>query len=116
MPRQALRLARGECSACGTVHSFGDLPSAYVQLLGLYLGDGYLAPHRRGVFRLRISLDARYPGIVSQCEDAMRQVLPRSRVNRVGRGTWYEVYSYSKGWPCLFLSMAPARSTSDRSP
>jgi hypothetical protein len=27
----------------------------------MYLGDGCLSAHPRGVFKLRISLDARYP-------------------------------------------------------
>jgi hypothetical protein len=39
---------------------------------------------------------------VEECEDAMREVMPRSRLNRVSYGTWVELYSYSKSWPCLF--------------
>jgi hypothetical protein len=75
----------------------------------LYLGDGCLSEHRREVFKLRISLDARYPGIVEECQDAIRAVMPRSRVNLVDNSTWFEVYSYSKGWPCLFPQHGPGK-------
>ena len=36
-----------------------ELPPACAYLLGLYLGDGCISEHRRGVYRLRISLDAK---------------------------------------------------------
>jgi hypothetical protein len=78
------------------------LPPAYTQLLGLYLGDGCLSGHPRDVFKLRVSLDARYPGVMEECADAIREVMPGSRVNSVNYGTWFEFYSYSKSWPCLF--------------
>jgi hypothetical protein len=45
------------------VHDLSTLPAAYVYLLGMYLGDGCLSSHPRDVYKLRISLDARYPGI-----------------------------------------------------
>jgi hypothetical protein len=88
-----------------------DVPSsAYGHLLGLYLGDGCISAHARGVFRLRITLDARYPAIVDACEAAMREILPRNKVTRVVReGRWIEVSSYSKHWPCLFPQHGPGR-------
>jgi hypothetical protein len=45
--------------------------TAYAYLLGLYLGDGCLSRHRRDVYRLRISLDAKYPNIIAECTRAM---------------------------------------------
>ena len=108
VPRRSL-LATAGCGRCGGVHDFGGLPPAYVHLLGLYLGDGCLSAHRREVFKLRISLDARYPEIVEECEEAIRAVRPRSSVNRVDRRTWFEVYSYSKSWPCLFPQHGPGK-------
>ena len=90
------------CTACGGAHDLEALPAAYVYLLGMYLGDGCLSAHPRGVFKLRISLDARYPGIAAECERAMRAVMPKNRVGRVGYGTWYELFAYSKSWACLF--------------
>jgi hypothetical protein len=97
------------CSACGGVHDLVALPASYVYLLGMYLGDGCLSPHPRGVFKLRISLDGRYPGIADECERAMRAVMPKNRIGRVGYGTWQELFAYSKGWPCLFPQHGPGR-------
>src|SRR5579884_3443096 len=43
------------CTLCGQdAHEFSGLPSSYVYLLGLYLGDGCISSHPRGVYRLRI--------------------------------------------------------------
>jgi len=92
----------GTCANCGGLHDLAELPAAYVYLLGMYLGDGCLSRHPRGVFKLRISLDERYPGIAAECERAILEVMPRNRVGRVLYGGWREVYSYSKTWPCLF--------------
>ena len=97
------------CPVCGAGHEFASLPPAYVHLLGLYLGDGCLSRHRRNVFKLRISLDARYPDLADECADSVRAVMPGSRVNRVGYGTWSELYSYSKSWPCLFPQHGPGK-------
>jgi Homeodomain-like domain len=94
----------GRCRRCGgNAHDFAGLDSNYVYLLGLYLGDGAISLHRRQVFRLRITLDVRYPGIVHECESAMQAVMPRNRVGRqLRKCNCYEVYAYSKSWPCLF--------------
>jgi Homeodomain-like domain len=97
------------CPACGGLHDVGVLPPAYVYLLGMYLGDGCLSEHRRGVFKLRISLDVRYPGIADECERAIAAVMPRNRIGRVGLGTWDELYSYSKSWPCFFPQHGPGK-------
>jgi hypothetical protein len=97
------------CAPCGAAHDLAGLPPVYVYLLGMYLGDGCLSPHPRGVFKLRISLDARYPGIAAECEQAIRTVMPRNRVGRVGYGGWHELFAYSKCWPCLFPQHGPGR-------
>ncbi len=76
---------------------------AYVYLLGLYLGDGCISAHPRGVYRLRITLDVRYPAIVQECEAALQAVLPMNRVHRhLRQCNCYEVSAYSKSWPRLF--------------
>lgn len=77
--------------------------SAYAYLLGLYLGDGTISRGRRGVFRLRIVMDARYPGIIAECATAMQTVLPTNRVGirRHGHGA-VEVSAYSKKLCLLF--------------
>jgi hypothetical protein len=109
IPRRTRVRALGGCEVCGDLHDFGALRHEYAYLLGMYLGDGCLSAHRRDVFKLRISLDARYPEIVDECRHAIRAVMPRSRVNRVDRRTWFELYSYSKGWPCLFPQHGPGK-------
>ena len=77
----------------------------------MYLGDGCLSKHRRGVFRLRIVLDARYPGIVDECRVAMRQLLPGNLVGTQTRhgGTTVVLGVSSKQLPCLFPQHGPGR-------
>jgi Homeodomain-like domain len=70
LPRDFHRVGAG-CSECGGAHDLERLPPAYVYLLGMWLGDGCLSEHPRRVFKLRISLDARYLGIADECERAI---------------------------------------------
>jgi hypothetical protein len=80
----------------------------YAYLLGLYLGDGCLSAARRDVYKLRITLDSRYPGIIRECASAMAGVLPNAvAVQR--RAGCSEVYSHSKRWICLFPQHGPGR-------
>lgn len=99
------------CERCGGApHLYDSLPDGYVYLLGLYLGDGYIASHRRGVYKLRITLDGKYPGIVLECAAAMQAVLPAAKVARLPRSYGdVEVYSYSRAWPCLFPQHGPGK-------
>ncbi|HWI95292.1 MAG TPA: hypothetical protein VNS60_04415 [Solirubrobacterales bacterium] len=82
---------------------------AYAYLLGLYLGDGMLSGHPRGVFRLRIFLDRAYPLIVAETRAALSIVLPASAVNVLSHKTqnMEEVSSFSKHWPHLFPQHGP---------
>jgi hypothetical protein len=79
----------------------------------MYLGDGYLAAHPRGVYKLRVSLDPRYAGIIDECGSAIRAVLPGSRVSRQDLsgdwGHWVEIGAYSRAWPCLFPQHGPGK-------
>jgi hypothetical protein len=77
----------------------------------MYLGDGYIVHHRRGVHRLTISLDARYVGIVEECRQAVQAVMPRGRVGLQFRhgGTTAWITNSSKQWPCLFPQHGPGR-------
>jgi hypothetical protein len=98
------------CSVCGGSRHRIDAPAAYVYLLGMYLGDGHIAAHARGVQHLRIVLDAKYPGIVDECAEAMQQVVPRNRVRKQRRSdNCVEVGAYSKGWACLFPQAGPGK-------
>lgn len=85
-----------------------DLPVEYVHLLGLYLGDGWLSSHPRGVFKLRICLDTAYPGIITETAASMSATVPTSTAAILDRpGNCVEVYSYSKSWPTLFPQHGP---------
>ncbi|MDX6690172.1 MAG: hypothetical protein QOG15_1629 [Solirubrobacteraceae bacterium] len=80
-----------------------ELPDVYAYLLGLYLGDGCVSKHHRGVFKLRIALDAKYPEIVAECARAMTAVMPGNSVGtRLSETNYVEVYGYSKRWPAYF--------------
>ena len=105
------RQGPSSCQRCGgDDHAFDDLGPDYVHLLGLYLGDGAISEHRRQVYRLRITLDVRYPDIVRECEASMRAVVPRNRVGRqLRRCNCYEIHAYSKSWPCLFPQHGPGK-------
>jgi hypothetical protein len=81
---------------------------AYTYLLGLYLGDGCLAVHPRGVYRLRIVCANAYPVLIDRCEAAIAEVLP-VKVGRAAKIGCVEVYSYSKHWICLFPQHGPGR-------
>jgi hypothetical protein len=74
----------------------------YAYLLGMYLGDGCLSRHHRGVYKLRIVLDQRYPNIIGECAEAIEGVSGKLRVGFVQREGCIEVNSYWKHWPCLF--------------
>jgi hypothetical protein len=84
-------------------------------LLGLYLGDGCLSAAPR-TWRLRIVLDAQYPGIVVECAEAMRAVLPAKRPYVLYRrdGNCVEVSMWWSHWPCLFPQHGPGRKHTRR--
>ncbi len=95
-------------TAAGRIHDFSTLGANYVYLLGLYLGDGTIASHPRGVYKLRLVLDVKYQGIIEECCSAMGSVVPDNSVNRALKpSNCVEVYAYSKTWPCLFPQHGP---------
>jgi hypothetical protein len=83
-----------------TSHRSTDTPTP--TCWGMYLGDGCLSRHPRGVWRLRVTLDSAYPVIVAECASAMRNVSPGRRVHVLQRssGRCVDVSSYWKHWPC----------------
>jgi hypothetical protein len=89
--RSARRDPNESCARCGhSRHRFDEVGDQYVYLLGLYLGHGYIVHHRRGVYRLTVTLDARYPGIVQECQDAIQTVMP-SGARRASLSLWGHV-------------------------
>lgn len=96
------RGATAGCPRCGhPKHEFDAPAVAYAYLLGLYLGDGCLSENRRGVFRLRVVLDERYPGIIESCAQAIEDVIGKPAAYVPAPGCVH-ISSYSKQWPCLF--------------
>ena len=106
--RTAFRHCGDGPESCERVRQVPEAPYAY--LLGLYLGDGCISTQREGIYRLRVSLDLRYPTIIDECEAAMAEVLP-NRVSRVAAPGCSVVNAYSRHWVCLFPQHAAASST-----
>jgi len=80
----------------------------YAELLGLYLGDGWISKLPR-TQRLRISLDAKYPGIIEDARQLIKRCLPHNRVH-VGDATTGDCRSvsvYSSHLTCLFPQHGP---------
>lgn len=94
----------GRCDFCRYVRDVTE--SSYAYLLGLYLGDGCIASHPRGVYKLRIVQDNKYPTLIRQCMVAMNWVIPR-KVGLVQKDGCKEIYSFSKHWPCVFPQHGP---------
>ncbi|MGV9932214.1 transcriptional regulator [Streptomyces olivaceoviridis] len=97
------------CPRCQDVPGPPEDPAAYAYLLGLYLGDGCISAHRRGVYTMRVVLDNAWPGIIDACEAALRAVRPDNSVFRVQKQGCAAVTSTSKHWPCLFPQHGPGK-------
>jgi hypothetical protein len=94
-----------DCAICnGRPEALPQGPYAY--LLGLYLGDGHLAAHPRGVYRLRIFCANAHPALQFECEQAILDVMG-GKIGRVQERGCVAVSSYSKHWPCLFPQHGP---------
>jgi hypothetical protein len=108
------RTGHAVCIQCAgfAQHPFPHMTEfAYAYLLGLYLGDGCLLRHRRGVFRLNIAMDAKYPRIIEEAVAAASLAMPSSKASARpnGRHHYVEVNSLSQHWPCLFPQHGPGR-------
>ena len=84
-----------------------DWPTIYSHLFGLYLGDGTITHHRRGVMRLRIFLDNGYPRIIEGCVGATMVIRGSERVGLHAHTGCSVVSSYWKHWPCVFPQHGP---------
>lgn len=68
-----------------------------------------LARHPR-VWKLRITLDDKYAGIIDRCCQAIEVLMPGQRAATVRRPTnCTEVSLYSKHWPCLLPQHGPGK-------
>ena len=75
----------------------------YVELLGLYLGDGCISESARTA-RLRIACDAKYPDIIGDAKALLVRAFPENPVGLVEahNGTMFFVSVYSSHLGCLF--------------
>jgi hypothetical protein len=107
--------SRGLCTSECTALDFSGLSArAYSYVLGLYLGDGCISRCREvwrlEVWRLRVTLDAKYPGIIDRCRAAIDLLMPGQRAATLRRTDGcVEVLLYSKHWPCLFPQHGPGK-------
>jgi hypothetical protein len=76
--------------------------------LGFYLGDGYISP-QRSTYSLRVSCDARHPGIVDDVASLVVAVRGRGPAGRVRAPGCIVVCGYWNHWPCLFPQHGPGR-------
>jgi hypothetical protein len=90
----------------------------YTYLLGLYLGDGCMSrqgPASKGVWKLRITCAASWPGLLEECRYAMLAVRPVTNtrpaksVTTIPRQGCFELVSYSRHWPRLFPQHGPGQ-------
>lgn len=75
--------------------------AAYAYVLGQYLGDGYLARHRRDVYRLRVVCCNSWPLVIDRLCESIRVVMPRNSIGFVRKVGCVEVGQYSKRWAPL---------------
>ncbi len=100
-PGQISLSKRSRCAICS--NSLDRLPAGpYAYLLGLYLGDGSIATHARGVYRLRIACCNAYPDLMAECMLTVAEVLP----NRVGLVRLHRMYGSLGVLQALALSLS----------
>jgi hypothetical protein len=97
------------CPRCQGAPGPPENPAAYAYLLGLYLGDGCINAHRRGVYFIRIVCDNAWPGLIDACEAAIRSARPDNSVFRVQKDGCVAVTATSKHWPCFFPQHGPGK-------
>jgi hypothetical protein len=86
-------------------------PERYTELLGLYLGDGYISAGPR-TFRLRITLDAEYPNVIEEAALLIRRSMPQNEVDIDAggvKGKCVNVSVYSQHLPCLLPQHGPGK-------
>ena len=102
-PGQRTISGRPAGTLCPRCHGRDLDEAAYVYLLGQYLGDGHVARMRRGVYCLRITMDARYPEMIEECRTAMATVRSSSCRPYVSKKQGCVTVGVSwKHWPCVF--------------
>ncbi|TRV79159.1 helix-turn-helix domain-containing protein [Streptomyces sp. 130] len=103
-------LGHTECSRCAPVPYPPSDPANYSYLLGLYLGDGCISAHSRGLgYYLRIVCADAWPGLIEECRNAIAAIHPSSAAYLVQKQGCVAVTSYSRHWPCWFPQHGPGK-------
>ncbi|GAA2077216.1 hypothetical protein GCM10009801_33170 [Streptomyces albiaxialis] len=96
------------CWRCAGPPGLPQDTAAYSYLLGLYLGDGCISRLARTYF-LRIACADAWPGLIVECERAVKAVCPENSVFRIQRQGCVNVTAYHSHWPCLLPQHGPGR-------
>jgi hypothetical protein len=107
-PEKALN--HGMCPRCADSPWLPEPHADYAYLLGLYLGDGCISragARDKDVWKLRIMCADAWPGLIRECERAMRSIRPGNKVGAQQKVGCTEVTSCSRHWPCLLPQHGP---------
>jgi hypothetical protein len=97
--------AHAVCPRCAASPTLPEPHEDYAYLLGLYLGDGCISragAREKDVWKLRIICADAWPGLIRECERAIRSIRPANSVSIQQKVGCVEVSSCSRHWPCLF--------------
>jgi hypothetical protein len=72
-----------------------------------YTWETVRSQKNRRVWRLRITLDKKYPAIINRCRQAIEILMPGQRTGLVQRVGCVDVSLFSKHWPCLLPQHGP---------
>lgn len=103
---------RAICPRCASPPSLPEPGRDYAYLLGLYLGDGCISASgdgSRDVWRLRIACADAWPGLVTDCKNAISAIRPGNKVGAVQSQGCKYVTAYARHWPCLFPQHGPGK-------
>lgn len=103
--RSAPAARASSCPQCDAAQLDGR---AYSALLGYYLGDGCISRMPR-YFALRVSCDAKYPGIIDDVSRCIAAVRADGKIHQVAAEGCVVVQSGWQHWPCLFPQHGPGR-------
>ena len=101
---------RAVCPRCAESAALPEPQADYAYLLGLYLGDGCISragAKNKDVWKLRVACADAWPGLIRECEQAVRSVRPGNKVSIQQMTGCVVVASSSRHWPCLFPQHGP---------
>ncbi|MFC3998566.1 transcriptional regulator [Nocardiopsis sediminis] len=107
----------GDCVRCHPLPGLPHPEGAYSYLLGLYLGDGYISyvgDRKKRVWAMRIACADAWPGLISECVDALKSLRPGHPVHVTNRIGCKDVSAQWKHWPCYFPQHGPGRKHTRR--